>query len=175
MDSPRCRNCSTGMLAHVTTMFSTVVWSWLNVLWVVDHSWYTLDTHRAKNPAALQFLIQTGVPGTYYHTPFKGTEIFWLAHSPSEWHTYTILSPLFHLHSFEVDLTSDINTGSLLSPGFTWSVCHGKSRCSKCFVYLVYISTLNFQWQTFLRNVNFQNILLLFSQRMNMLMVLQIM
>jgi hypothetical protein len=26
-----------------------------------------------KNPAALQFLTQTGMPGTYYHTLFKGT------------------------------------------------------------------------------------------------------
>jgi hypothetical protein len=26
-----------------------------------------------KNPAALQFLTQTGAPGTYYHTLFKGT------------------------------------------------------------------------------------------------------
>jgi hypothetical protein len=26
----------------------------------------------------------------YYHTPFKGTEIFHLTHSPSEWHTKTI-------------------------------------------------------------------------------------
>ena len=25
------------------------------------------------NPAALQFLAPTGAPGTYYHTPFKGT------------------------------------------------------------------------------------------------------
>jgi hypothetical protein len=39
--------------------------------------WIILDTHgkmlSMKNPAALQFLTQTGAPGTYYHTPFKGT------------------------------------------------------------------------------------------------------
>ena len=34
---------------------------------------------------------QTGAPGTYYHTPFKGTFIFCLAISHSEWHKYTIL------------------------------------------------------------------------------------
>jgi hypothetical protein len=89
-----------------------------------------LETHRkllsVKNRTALQYLTQTGAPGTYYHTPFKGTyyhtpfkgtyyhtpfkgtyyhtpfkgtyyhtpfkgtSIFCLAHSPSEWHTYTI-------------------------------------------------------------------------------------
>jgi hypothetical protein len=38
---------------------------------VLGHSWYTQET-------------------TYYHTPCKGTSIFCLAHSPAEWHTYTI-------------------------------------------------------------------------------------
>ena len=42
-----------------------------------------------ENPAALQFLTQTGAPDTYYHTLFKGTKIFCLAHSPSQWLTYT--------------------------------------------------------------------------------------
>jgi hypothetical protein len=45
---------------------------WMSFGW-----WTFLDTHRklmsVKNPAALQLLTQTGVPGTYYHTPFKGT------------------------------------------------------------------------------------------------------
>jgi hypothetical protein len=56
--------------------------------------WTIIDTHgkplSVKNPAALQFLTQTGAPGTYYHILFKGTSIFCLAHSPSEKHTYTI-------------------------------------------------------------------------------------
>jgi hypothetical protein len=43
-----------------------------------------------KKTAALQFLTRTGVPGTYYHTPFKGNKKNCLVHSPSEWHTYTI-------------------------------------------------------------------------------------
>jgi hypothetical protein len=43
-----------------------------------------------KNAAVFQFLTQTGVPATYYHTLFKGTSVFCLAHSQSEWHTYTI-------------------------------------------------------------------------------------
>jgi hypothetical protein len=37
--------------------------------------WTILDTHRKllsmKNPTALQFLTQTGAPGTYYLTSFK--------------------------------------------------------------------------------------------------------
>jgi hypothetical protein len=62
---------------------------WMSFGW-----WTILDTHGklliVKNPAALQFLTQTGAPGTYYHTPFKGTSIFCLAPSLSEWHTHTI-------------------------------------------------------------------------------------
>jgi hypothetical protein len=99
--------------------------------------WNLLDTHRkllsVKNPTALQFLTQTGAPGTYYQTLFKGTSIFCLAHSSSEWHTNTIhvsivsrlknpsltRSPPLHLHRLKWDLTSDINKGSfhLTSPG----------------------------------------------------------
>jgi hypothetical protein len=41
--------------------------------------WTILDIHK-KNPAALQFLTQTGAPGTYYNAPFKGTYIFCFAH-----------------------------------------------------------------------------------------------
>jgi hypothetical protein len=43
-----------------------------------------------KNPEALQFLVQSDAPGTYYHTLFKGTSIFCLVQSPSEWYTYII-------------------------------------------------------------------------------------
>jgi hypothetical protein len=38
MDSTRCRKRSTGMLAMLTTMLPTVMSSWLDVFWVVDHS-----------------------------------------------------------------------------------------------------------------------------------------
>ena len=51
----------------------------------------------------LQLLTQTGEPGAYYHTLFKGTEIVCLAHSPSEWHTYTI----------QVSVVSRLKTHSL--------------------------------------------------------------
>ena len=63
------------------------------VEWMSFGWWTILDTHgkllSVNNPAAWQFLTQMGAPGTYYHTPFKGTYIC-LAHSPSEWHTNTI-------------------------------------------------------------------------------------
>jgi hypothetical protein len=55
--------------------------------------WTILDTQwkllSVKDPAALQFLTQTGAPGAYYHTSFKG-KIMYLALSPSEWHFFTI-------------------------------------------------------------------------------------
>ena len=65
----------------------------------MSFGWGTiLDTHRkllsVKIPATLQFLTQTGAPETYYHTLFKTTSVFCLAHSPSEWHTYTIHVPI---------------------------------------------------------------------------------
>jgi hypothetical protein len=59
------------MLAHLN-----VYHSW-RVGWMAGWWWTILYTHRkllsVKNPAALQFLTQTGALGTYYHTPFKGT------------------------------------------------------------------------------------------------------
>ncbi|CDQ94663.1 unnamed protein product [Oncorhynchus mykiss] len=48
---------------------------------------------RVKNPAALQFLTQTSVPGNYYHAPFKGTYIFCLVYSPL-WRSCLHLCPL---------------------------------------------------------------------------------
>jgi hypothetical protein len=68
-----------------------------------------------RNPATLPFLTQIGVPGTYYHILFKGTSIFGLAHSPCEWHTYTIhVSIVSRLKNtlIQVDLTGSINKGS---------------------------------------------------------------
>ena len=72
-----------------TPMLLIAVSSWMSLDW-----WTILDTHAKllsfKNSAALQFFTQTGVPGTYYHSLFKGTYMFCLAHSTTEWHTYTI-------------------------------------------------------------------------------------
>jgi hypothetical protein len=70
---------------------------------------------------------QTGAPGTYYYTRFKGTYIFCLARSPSEWHTYTVnfsivsmlknpslacCLPFNYCTLIEVELTGDLNKGS---------------------------------------------------------------
>jgi hypothetical protein len=92
----------------------------------MSFGWWTIfDIHSkllsVKNPSELQFLTPTGAPGTYYYTPIKGTSIFSLVHSPSEWHTYTIhVSIVSRLKNsvssprIEVDLTGDINKGSYL-------------------------------------------------------------
>jgi hypothetical protein len=52
-------------------MLPTVVSSWLDVLWVVDHSGYTRETVECEKLSSIA-ILETGVPGTYYHTPFKG-------------------------------------------------------------------------------------------------------
>ena len=56
-----------------------------------------------KNPAAAVLDTLKPLPG--YHTPFKGSSIFCLAQSPSEWHTYTIHVSIVMTwdHSFFLD------------------------------------------------------------------------
>ena len=75
-----------------------------------------------KNLAALQFLTQTSVLGTYYHTPSKALKYFVLPiHPLNGTHTQSMsqgleifLQPVSSPSStlIEVDLTSDINKGS---------------------------------------------------------------
>ena len=92
---------------------------------------------------------QTGAPGTHYHTPFKGTSIFCLAQSASKCHTYTIhvsiISSLKNpsltclLPFIYMDWSGFNKCHQLGIIAFAWihlgSLCHGKSRCSQCFVW----------------------------------------
>ena len=45
--------------------------------WMFFWWWTILDTHKKllgmKKTSVMQFLTQTGVPGSYYHSLFKGT------------------------------------------------------------------------------------------------------
>jgi uncharacterized membrane protein len=58
------------MQAHVNSNVKCQV-GWMSFGW-----WTIPDTDgkllSMKNPAALQFMTQTGAPGTYFHTTFKG-------------------------------------------------------------------------------------------------------
>jgi hypothetical protein len=102
--------------------------------WMFFRWWTILDTHRTllsvKNAAALQFLTQTGASGTYYHTPFKGTKIFWscpitlwMAHKQCLKALKSMnLCPPLQLHRF----WRGFNRWSQEELAFTWRVCH---RC----------------------------------------------
>jgi hypothetical protein len=50
------QSISQGCWPMLTPMLPAVVSSWLDVLWMVDHSWYTQETVDCENPEALQFL-----------------------------------------------------------------------------------------------------------------------
>jgi hypothetical protein len=60
-----------GCWPMLTSVLTMVVLSWLNVLWVVGHSWYTWGVWTQQRCSSWH--VQIVVPGTYYHTPFKGT------------------------------------------------------------------------------------------------------
>ena len=57
--------------------------SWLDVIWVVDHFWYTRETVERWKNSCVAVLDKAGVPGTFYR--FKGIYILcfslWMAHT----------------------------------------------------------------------------------------------
>ena len=58
----------------MTLMLPTVVSSWLDVLWVVDHSWYTREYEKPSSVAVLlQYLVQRHL--NIFNCPFT----LWLA------------------------------------------------------------------------------------------------
>ena len=93
-----------GCWPMLTPMLPTVVSSWLDVLWVVDHSWYTQETVECEKPSSTA-VLDTLKPVRLAPTTIpwlKALQHFFLTHSPSEWRTYTIqvllyLSPHIHL------------------------------------------------------------------------------
>jgi hypothetical protein len=65
--------------SFINDPFLTTGLRWLDVLW--GGGPYTRKTVEREKPSSVADIdTQTGVPGTYYHNPFKGTE----------WHTYAI-------------------------------------------------------------------------------------
>ena len=45
-----------GCWSMLTSILSPVVSSWLDILWVVDHSWYTQETDRREKPSSVAVL-----------------------------------------------------------------------------------------------------------------------
>jgi hypothetical protein len=105
-------------------MRPTVVSSWLDVLWMVDHSFYTRENSSiaVRNALKLVWLAPTTIPHS------KILKYFVLSiHTLNGKHTQPmpqglkiLIEPVSSPSStlIEVDLTSDINKGSYLSPGF---------------------------------------------------------
>ena len=79
-----------GFWLMLITMLSSVVSSWLDLLRVVDHSWYTQETgecgktqQRCSSWRKAVHLAPTTIARSKAHKSC-------LAHPLSEWHTYTI-------------------------------------------------------------------------------------
>ena len=77
-----------GCWLMLTSMLPTVVSSWLDVLWVLDHSWYTLETVECENPSwvavldtlKLVRLAPTTIPRTRHLNILSCPFTLWMAH-----------------------------------------------------------------------------------------------
>ena len=116
-----------GCWPMLTPMLPTVVPCWLDVLWVVDHSWYTQETFECEKPSSVA-VLDTLKPVRLAPTTIPRSmalKSFVLPNHPLNV-TYTqsisqlsqsfkiLLSPVYCPLSklIEVDLTNYINKGS---------------------------------------------------------------
>ena len=123
---------SQGCWPMLTPLLPTVVSSWLDFLWVVDHSWYTQETvecEKLSSVAVLDTLKPVGL------APYLVQRHFNLLSSPSMVHTHTIIvliasrlknlswvaqhSKALHLSSRGVNAVPGSNLGCITS-GRDW-------------------------------------------------------
>ena len=79
-----------GCWPMLTPMLPTVVSSWLDVLSVVDHSWYTWETVECENPRRVAVIDANRCGWHLLQYPVQKHLHFLSWHSPSEWYIYTI-------------------------------------------------------------------------------------
>jgi hypothetical protein len=72
----------------LTPMLPTVVSTCLDVLWVVDHSWYTRETVECEKPSRVVVLDTNRCAWHLLPYPVRRHLIFWVTHSPFEWHIH---------------------------------------------------------------------------------------
>jgi hypothetical protein len=114
----------------LTPMLPTVVSSWLDVLWVMDHSWYTHETVEREKPnsvAVLDTLKSVRLAPTTIPQIF-----FCLSQSPSERHSYTIhVSPILRYKHPSLPISSPSSALIVTSIRFhsipLVSQCHGRA------------------------------------------------
>jgi hypothetical protein len=105
----------------LTPMLPTVVSSCLDVLWVVDHSGFTRVTVGHEKPSSVA-VLDILKPVHLASTPISRSKAFKkknIAHSPSEWHTYTT-------HVSIVSMIQNLSLTCLLP--FIYTGCRGFNK-----------------------------------------------